>query len=182
MKTTAEPKSRCRSAIRSRIWACTVTSRAVVGSSAISSLGSLTRAIAIIARCRIPPENSCGYWSTRRFGLGMPTRLSISIARSLAARLLTLLCARYDSMIWSPTVKYGWSEDCGSWKIIAAPPPRKLSSCFSPIPTISRPPTLIEPEMRATLRSCRPSTAMLDTLLPEPDSPTMASVRPSGTE
>ena len=32
----------------------------VVGSSAISSLGSLASAIAIIARWRIPPENSCG--------------------------------------------------------------------------------------------------------------------------
>jgi hypothetical protein len=46
--------------MRSRIWACTVTSSAVVGSSAMSSRGSLTSAIAIIARCRIPPENWCG--------------------------------------------------------------------------------------------------------------------------
>ena len=42
------------------IWACTVTSSAVVGSSAISTFGSFTRAIAITTRCRIPPENSCG--------------------------------------------------------------------------------------------------------------------------
>ena len=32
----------------------------LVGSSAINSLGSLASAIAIIARWRIPPENSCG--------------------------------------------------------------------------------------------------------------------------
>ncbi len=38
-----------------------VTSSAVVGSSAIRSFGSFAIAIAIIARCRIPPENSCGY-------------------------------------------------------------------------------------------------------------------------
>ena len=44
----------------SRIWACTVTSRAVVGSSAMSTEGLLTSAIAIIARCRIPPENWWG--------------------------------------------------------------------------------------------------------------------------
>ena len=37
-----------------------VTSSAVVGSSAISTSGSSASAIAIIARWRIPPENSCG--------------------------------------------------------------------------------------------------------------------------
>ena len=44
----------------SRIWASIVTSSEVVGSSAMSSLGPQLIAIAIIARCRIPPENSCG--------------------------------------------------------------------------------------------------------------------------
>ena len=44
----------------SRICAWIVTSSAVVGSSAISSFGSQASAIAIIARCRIPPENWCG--------------------------------------------------------------------------------------------------------------------------
>ena len=43
-----------------RICACVVTSSAVVGSSAIRSLGSLIIAIAIITRCRMPPENWCG--------------------------------------------------------------------------------------------------------------------------
>ena len=37
-----------------------VTSSAVVGSSAISTSGSLAIAIAIMARWRMPPENSCG--------------------------------------------------------------------------------------------------------------------------
>ena len=37
-----------------------VTSSAVVGSSAISTLGDSDSAIAIMARWRIPPENSCG--------------------------------------------------------------------------------------------------------------------------
>ena len=44
----------------SRICAWIVTSSAVVGSSAISSFGSQASAIAIITRCRIPPENWCG--------------------------------------------------------------------------------------------------------------------------
>ena len=53
-------RSRRSSASRSMIWACTVTSSAVVGSSAISTFGSSASAIAIITRCRMPPENWCG--------------------------------------------------------------------------------------------------------------------------
>ena len=44
----------------SSTWAWMVTSRAVVGSSAIITTGSLAIAIAITIRCRWPPENSCG--------------------------------------------------------------------------------------------------------------------------
>ena len=46
--------------ISSRICACTVTSSAVVGSSAIRRSGLLIIAIAIMARCRMPPEYWCG--------------------------------------------------------------------------------------------------------------------------
>ena len=53
----AMPSSRRSRAIRSRIWAWMVTSSAVVGSSARSSLGSQLSAIAIMTRWRIPPEN-----------------------------------------------------------------------------------------------------------------------------
>ena len=58
--TTAVSSSSCSRRISARICACTVTSSAVVGSSAISRRGSLASAIAIIARWRMPPENSCG--------------------------------------------------------------------------------------------------------------------------
>ena len=44
----------------SRICAWTITSRAVVGSSPMTIAGSQARAIAIIARWRIPPDSSCG--------------------------------------------------------------------------------------------------------------------------
>ena len=60
MMMIAELKSFWSSCSRSRIWACTVTSSAVVGSSAMSRAGSLTSAIAIIARWRMPPENWWG--------------------------------------------------------------------------------------------------------------------------
>ena len=57
---------------RSRIWAWTVTSSAVVGSSAISSSGSQASAMAIRARWRMPPLNSCGRERDRRAASGMP--------------------------------------------------------------------------------------------------------------
>ena len=48
------------------------TSSAVVGSSATISLGSPASARAITTRCRMPPENWCGYWSRRSSAAGMP--------------------------------------------------------------------------------------------------------------
>src|SRR3954447_5774178 len=74
IRITAMSSSRWRRAISSRICACTVTSSAVVGSSAIRSRGSFTSAIAIIARWRMPPQNSCGEEAKRRAGArGPPT-------------------------------------------------------------------------------------------------------------
>ena len=70
MSRIAVPFSRCRSRSRSRICACTVTSSAVVGSSAIRMSGRQASAIAIITRWRMPPESWCGYSSTRRSGVG----------------------------------------------------------------------------------------------------------------
>ena len=70
------------SSIRSRIWAWIVTSRAVVGSSAIRSLGSQASAMAIMTRWRSPPDSSWGYWSSRSAGRGMSTRPRTSRARS----------------------------------------------------------------------------------------------------
>ena len=60
MSTIAAPVSSWTRRSISRIWAWTVTSSAVVGSSAMITSGSLAIAMAIIARWRMPPENSCG--------------------------------------------------------------------------------------------------------------------------
>ncbi len=59
-KIMAMDSSSVRVRRRSRIWASVVTSSAVVGSSAIRSLGEQDRAMAIITRWRIPPENWWG--------------------------------------------------------------------------------------------------------------------------
>ena len=75
------------SCISSRICAWMVTSSAVVGSSAISSLGSQARAMAIITRWRIPPDSSWGYCFRRFSGSLMPTSSSSSSARAQASCL-----------------------------------------------------------------------------------------------
>ena len=59
-KTRLTPSSSCSARRSLRIWSWIVTSSAVVGSSQRISFGSAESAIAIITRCRMPPESSCG--------------------------------------------------------------------------------------------------------------------------
>src|SRR3989304_2944032 len=68
-----------------------VTSSAVVGSSAMMSFGLQASAIAIITRCRMPPESWCGYCWSRLSPSVMPTSWSSSRAR---ARALASLLGR----------------------------------------------------------------------------------------
>src|SRR5215471_15340328 len=56
ISSMAMPRRDFRSSSRARICAWMVTSSAVVGSSATRSLGSQDSAIAIITRCRRPPD------------------------------------------------------------------------------------------------------------------------------
>ena len=101
---TAELKSSFSRAISSMICAWIVTSSAVVGSSAIRIDGLHESAIAIIARCRMPPENWCGKSSTRDSGFGIPTWRSSSTARLLRAALVDLLVRldRLDDLLADP--------------------------------------------------------------------------------
>ena len=57
MKIIAMCRACCSSRSKSMIWACTVTSSAVVGSSAINNIGSQASAAASITRWRMPPDN-----------------------------------------------------------------------------------------------------------------------------
>ena len=57
---TESPASSRRVLSSPKMLACTVTSSAVVGSSAMSTSGSQASAAAIITRCFIPPESSWG--------------------------------------------------------------------------------------------------------------------------
>ncbi len=173
--------TRCRrSRMSLRISAWTVTSRAVVGSSAMSSLGSQARAWAIIARWRCPPESWCGYLSTASSGLGRSTMRSSSTARARACFGVMSKCTRSVSTIWNPTVYTGFSAVIGSWKMTETSLPRTLLSCLWLRPSSSRPASLAEPSERP-FGGSRPISDIDDCVLPEPDSPTIARTSPGRT-
>ena len=70
MNSMAMPSSSRSRASRSTTCACTVTSSAVVGSSAMSNFGWHATAIAIATRWRMPPLNSCGKAARRSRRIG----------------------------------------------------------------------------------------------------------------
>ena len=87
--------------------ACTVTSSAVVGSSAIRSSGSAASAIAIATRWRMPPENWCGNARSARSGSGSRTSARSPAARFLAAARPMPRCWRIGSSICWPIESIG---------------------------------------------------------------------------
>ena len=76
---------------RSRTCFCTVTSSAVVGSSAMISAGVDMSPMPIMARWRIPPENSCGYCVARCSG---------SVSRTAPRRSTAFASASRRDMFW----------------------------------------------------------------------------------
>ena len=173
-ESPASPRS------RSRISACTVTSSAVVGSSAMSRPGRFASAIAMTTRCRCPPESSKGKAPARSAGSGMPTRRSSATASAAASLADTFRWLRMTSAICAPTRVSGSRAVAGSWKTIEAVCPRMPASSASPAPTTSCPPTAACPVTRAFPGSSPiAAKAMVD--FPEPDSPTSARVSPGAT-
>src|SRR5687768_2217682 len=109
----------------------------------------------------------------------MRTRRSISIAWFCASLLLIFLCRNSASATCSPTWNAGLSELIGSWKIIESSSPRRsrrrcAGSLRRSLPSNSTSP----PAMRPGGCGTSPMMESAVTLLPQPDSPTMPSVRP----
>ena len=98
MMTSATPSRRVRSFMSSRICAWMVTSSAVVGSSAMISLGSQLSATAIMTRWRMPPLKWCGYCRNRLSASEMPTNPSSSTARAVACLRVRPRWVRIDSV------------------------------------------------------------------------------------
>src|SRR6218665_2264125 len=178
---TPMPLSRCMRRISARICACVVTSSAVVGSSAISRLGSSANAMAITTRWRWPPDSRKGELWRRAGGSGRPTNSSNSNTRRSQARALSLRplrCTRSTSAICSPTVINGLRADSGSWKTMAMSLPRSGSNAASSSCNRSRPWNRMRPPCAAMPGGSRPMMALALIDLPEPDSPTMHRISP----
>ena len=114
MKRMLMPVSACKRRINARICAWIVTSSAVVGSSAIKSVGSHAMAKAIITRCRMPPDSWCGYSHSRCDAAGISTSSSMRSAWASAALRSSPLCSRTLSAICSPMVNTGFKLVIGS--------------------------------------------------------------------
>ena len=130
-----------------------VTSSAVVGSSAISTLGWQASAMAIMARWRMPPDSWYGYSCTRRAGSEICTRSSSRSACASASRRDRPWCSVSDSAIWRPMVNTGFSEVIGSWKIIDSWLPRMARMAFSGSANRSWPANSMAPPARGRARA-----------------------------
>ena len=146
MKMMDVPFSSCSSFISRRIWAWMVTSRAVVGSSAMRILGRQARAMAIITRWRMPPDSWWGYWLSTASGLGICTARSISRLFSAACFLFMPWWTIKGSDSWRLTVNTGFRLVMGSWKMteIALPRMWYISSMGSLVRSL--PSKMISPE------------------------------------
>ena len=96
-----------------------------MGSSATISAGVPIRPMPIIARWRMPPENSCGYWCARRSGSEIRTARSRSTARASAGLRPRPWWWRATSASWPPMRRVGLNEVIGSWNTIASEVPSR---------------------------------------------------------
>ncbi len=162
------------------ICAWIVTSRAVVGSSQMRIFGWQESAIAMTIRWRMPPEYWNGYSSKRLAAFWMPTRSMSSMACFFASPREMPWCFSMTSVICEPIVRIGFSDVIGSWKIVEIFAPRMPSQSLSVLSLVrSLPSNMTEPLVMEPLDSSMPVNVLVKTLLPEPDSPTMANVSPS---
>ncbi len=141
MNSTDIWRLRCSAAMSSRICFWIVTSSAVVGSSAIRSLGSQAIAIAIITRCCWPPDIVRIRARRPLSGLRDADLVEqFDRARAAPGAGVSPRCRRSTSTIWKPTVNTGLSDVIGSWKIIEISLPRSARSSDAGSPTRLRPP------------------------------------------
>lgn len=105
-------------------------------------------------------------------------RRSMSLKSLRASRRLDLFFSSMASVICLPILTMGFSEDSGSWKIIEILSPRSLCITSSGTRSRSLPSYRISPPSTMALPARMPIIALEVTDLPEPDSPTMASVLP----
>ena len=135
----------------------------------------------------MPPESWCGWRVSTLRASGMRTSSIMRSASAMASLRDFPWCRRMDSAICSPTVKTGLSDVIGSWNTMAMSAPRTWRICALLALARSsgpawRPRSSMEPlSIWPPPFSTRRISASEVTDLPEPDSPTTASVWPACT-
>jgi hypothetical protein len=152
------------------------TSSAATDSSRISSFGSAASARAIATRCRCPPDSALG--GTARCRSSRPTSPASSATRSRRRSAVQPWWMRSTSSIAVSALCRGSRLVYGSWKTICTSRPRcrRLPAARAGV-LRSLPQALICPLVGRS----RPMIILAIVVLPEPDSPTIASDSPSPT-
>src|SRR5439155_9065694 len=133
--------------------------------------------MAIITRCRMPPENSWGKSRTR--ARGMPTSSSSSAARRIATGSSTFSWRTIGSAICRPIRRTGFKEFIAPWKMIEMSFHRTLRTAVSEARVRSRPLKRIRPRTIFPLYGKRRIRARAVVVLPQPLSPARPSASPS---
>src|SRR4051794_26394930 len=178
MSTYETPVSSRMSASRLRICAWIETSRAATDSSRMSTRGAAARARAIATRWRWPPLSAPG--RARSWRSSRPTRSPSSAARRRRTSFAVPgRWSRSTSSIACSALWRGSRLEYGSWKTICTSLPRRRRSFAHPRRVEpARPPAVIVPAVGAV----SPTSIRATVVLPDPDSPTIASDPPGATE
>ena len=119
MNSTVRLSSSRSRARRLRIWACTEASSAETTSSATTTSGSKASARAIATRWRWPPDSRPG--RTSACSGASPTSSSSSSTRAHTCSRGRSLWTRRISASTEPTLRRGFSDVYGLWKITCTP-------------------------------------------------------------
>src|SRR5262245_3632780 len=113
----------------------------------------------------------------------MPTRPSSSSARSSAALPFRMPCALNGSATCQPTLNTGFNDASASWNTMPISSPQRLRHSDMGAPSTSAPSKrMLPPVMCAGGDASKRMMAAAVTLLPDPLSPSTASVSPRRTE
>ena len=160
--------------------ACTVTSRALVASSASSSSARSATARAMTTRCASPPLSWCGY---RSRSAGSRRTASRAWSRRAFRSARGTLCSASARSSQTRACSVGVSDARAAWGTRAMRRPRRSRSSRPSGPwgpTSSTPSKRMEPVTRA-FAGCSPITVERTMDLPAPDSPTRPTISPRPT-
>ena len=173
MKSSVVSYRFCTSFSRLMTAACTDTSRAETGSSAITVEGLPTKERATAMRCFWPPDSWRGLRVAKAVGRRTMSSISPTRSRTLAESFSRPNLRTTRPMQW-PTEWLGFKVPSGFWNTICRARMSLVSRFSTGMGAMLRPSKTISPSVAVS----RPVSTLAKVDLPQPDSPTMATVRP----